>query len=85
MVAGRRRRDIGALLAGAALGACNASQLNNLMRHRRVSGWRCVARGDRAVTGDRYRSGSVKIALLSTLYRYWRAAATQPAEALRYE
>ncbi|HHU9797092.1 TPA: hypothetical protein ACULKN_003541, partial [Escherichia coli] len=25
------------------------------------------------------------IALLSTLYPSWRAAATQPAEALRYE
>ena len=85
MVQGASAGIIGALL-GALLGVLLASQLNNLMP---VIGlfldgaalpvdinlWQVVTI---AVT-------AMVVALLSTLYPSWRAAAVQPAEALRYE
>ncbi|ELQ5980128.1 lipoprotein-releasing ABC transporter permease subunit LolC [Cronobacter sakazakii] len=85
MVQGASAGVIGALF-GALLGALLASQLNNLMP---VIGafldgaalpvviepWQviCIA------------LSAMAVALLSTLYPSWRAAATEPAEALRYE
>jgi len=68
------------------LGVLLASQLNNLMPligifldgaalPVLISPWQVVAIALTAMT----------VALLSTLYPSWRAAAVQPAEALRYE
>ncbi|MBP2170979.1 lipoprotein-releasing system permease protein [Erwinia toletana] len=85
MVQGASAGIIGALL-GALLGVLLASQLNNLMPviglfldgaalPVAISPWQVVAI---AVT-------AMAVALLSTLYPSWRAAAVQPAEALRYE
>jgi len=85
MVQGASAGIIGALL-GAVLGALLASQLNNLMP---IIG----ALLDGAALPVAIEPLQVviialvamAIALLSTLYPSWRAAATQPAEALRYE
>ena len=85
MVQGASAGVIGALF-GALLGALLASQLNNLMP---VIGafldgaalpvviepWQVIG----------IALSAMAVALLSTLYPSWRAAATQPAEALRYE
>lgn len=85
MVQGASAGIVGALL-GAALGVLLASQLNNLMP---IIG----AFLDGAALPVAIEPLQVTIivlvamvlALLSTLYPSWRAAATQPAEALRYE
>ncbi|ELY5869984.1 lipoprotein-releasing ABC transporter permease subunit LolC [Cronobacter sakazakii] len=85
MVQGASAGVIGALF-GALLGALLASQLNNLMP---VIGafldgaalpvviepWQVIG----------IAFSAMAVALLSTLYPSWRAAATEPAEALRYE
>ncbi|ELY4075470.1 lipoprotein-releasing ABC transporter permease subunit LolC [Cronobacter sakazakii] len=85
MVQGASAGVIGALF-GALLGALLASQLNNLMP---VNGafldgaalpvviepWQVIG----------IALSAMAVALLSTLYPSWRAAATEPAEALRYE
>ncbi|ELQ6011467.1 lipoprotein-releasing ABC transporter permease subunit LolC [Cronobacter sakazakii] len=85
MVQGASAGVIGALF-GALLGALLASQLNNLMP---VIGafldgaalpvviepWQVIG----------IALSAMAVALLSTLYPSWRAAATEPAEALRYE
>ncbi|EGT4445358.1 lipoprotein-releasing system transmembrane subunit LolC [Cronobacter malonaticus] len=85
MVQGASTGVIGALF-GALLGALLASQLNNLMP---VIGafldgaalpvviepWQVIG----------IALSAMAVALLSTLYPSWRAAATEPAEALRYE
>ncbi len=83
--AGASAGIVGALL-GAVLGALLASQLNNLMP---IIG----AFPDGAALPVAIEPLQVIVialvamvlALLSTLYPSWRAAATQPAEALRYE
>lgn len=85
MVQGASAGIIGALL-GAALGALLASQLNNLMPiiGALLDGAALpVAIDPLQVVG--IALVAMAIALLSTLYPSWRAAATQPAEALRYE
>ncbi|PAC68744.1 lipoprotein-releasing system transmembrane subunit LolC, partial [Enterobacter cloacae] len=85
MVQGASAGIIGALL-GAALGALLASQLNNLMPiiGALLDGAALpVAIEPLQVVG--IALAAMAIALLSTLYPSWRAAATQPAEALRYE
>lgn len=85
MVQGASAGIIGALL-GTLLGVLLASQLNNLMPviglfldgaalPVDISFWQVIAI---ALT-------AMALALLSTLYPSWRAAAVQPAEALRYE
>jgi len=85
MVQGASAGIIGALL-GTLLGVLLASQLNNLMPviglfldgaalPVDINFWQVVTI---AVT-------AMAVALLSTLYPSWRAAAVQPAEALRYE
>ena len=79
MVQGASAGIIGAIL-GAALGALLASQLNNLMP---IIGVLPVAIEPLQVIV--IALVAMAIALLSTLYPSWRAAATQPAEALRYE
>ncbi|MGG5836419.1 FtsX-like permease family protein, partial [Huaxiibacter chinensis] len=76
---------IGALL-GAVLGVLLASQLNTLMPVIGVlidGASLPVAIEPMQVMG--IALVAMVIALLSTLYPSWRAAATQPAEALRYE
>ncbi|EHD02930.1 Lipoprotein releasing system transmembrane protein LolC [Salmonella enterica subsp. enterica serovar Urbana str. R8-2977] len=76
---------IGALL-GAALGALLASQLNNLMPI--IGAFLDGAALPVAIEPLQViviALVAMAIALLSTLYPSWRAAATQPAEALRYE
>lgn len=85
MVQGASAGIIGALL-GAGLGALLASQLNNLMPiiGALLDGAALpVAIVPLQVVG--IALVAMAIALLSTLYPSWRAAATQPAEALRYE
>lgn len=85
MVQGASAGIIGAL-AGAGCGVLLASQLNNLMP---VIG----AMLDGAALPVDINPvqvliialAAMAVALLSTLYPSWRAAATQPAEALRYE
>ncbi len=70
----------------ALLGALLASQLNNLMPiiGALLDGAALpVAIEPLQVVG--IALAAMAIALLSTLYPSWRAAATQPAEALRYE
>lgn len=85
IVQGASAGIIGALL-GALLGTLLASQLNNLMP---VIG--AVLDGAALPVAIEPLQVTVialvamAVALLSTLYPSWRAAATQPAEALRYE
>lgn len=85
MVQGASAGIIGALL-GTLLGVLLASQLNNLMPiiglfldgaalPVDINVWQVVT----------IALISMAVALLSTLYPSWRAAAVQPAEALRYE
>ncbi|MDU6925619.1 lipoprotein-releasing ABC transporter permease subunit LolC [Franconibacter helveticus 513] len=85
MVQGASAGIIGALL-GAVLGALLASQLNNLMP---IIGAFLDGAALPVVIEPLQVIGiallAMAIALLSTLYPSWRAAATQPAEALRYE
>ncbi len=85
MVQGASAGIIGAIL-GALLGALLASQLNNLMP---VIGAFIDGASLPVVIEPLQVIGialvAMVIALLSTLYPSWRAAATQPAEALRYE
>ncbi|MEC5319762.1 lipoprotein-releasing ABC transporter permease subunit LolC [Brenneria populi subsp. brevivirga] len=85
MVQGGSAGIIGALL-GAALGALLASQLNTLMPALGLlldGAALPVAIEPLQVTV--IAVAAMAIALLSTLYPSWRAAAVQPAEALRYE
>lgn len=85
MVQGASAGIIGALL-GAVLGALLASQLNNLIP---IIGAFLDGAALPVVIEPLQVIGiallAMAIALLSTLYPSWRAAATQPAEALRYE
>lgn len=85
MVQGASAGIIGALL-GAGLGVLLASQLNNLMP---VIG-ALLDGASLPVVIEPLQVLTIVIvamavALISTLYPSWRAAATQPAEALRYE
>lgn len=85
MVQGASAGIIGALL-GAGLGALLASQLNNLMPI--IGAFLDGAALPVAIEPLQVvviALVAMAIALLSTLYPSWRAAATQPAEALRYE
>ncbi|EOC3058989.1 lipoprotein-releasing ABC transporter permease subunit LolC [Cronobacter dublinensis] len=85
MVQGASAGVIGALF-GALLGALLASQLNNLMP---VIGAFLDGAALPVVIEPLQVIGialaAMVVALLSTLYPSWRAAATEPAEALRYE
>ncbi|EIZ9492717.1 lipoprotein-releasing ABC transporter permease subunit LolC [Cronobacter sakazakii] len=85
MVQGASAGVIGALF-GALLGALLASQLNNLMP---VIGTFLDGAALPVVIEPWQVIGialsAMAVALLSTLYPSWRAAATEPAEALRYE
>ncbi|WP_336283203.1 lipoprotein-releasing ABC transporter permease subunit LolC [Cronobacter dublinensis] len=85
MVQGASAGVIGALF-GALLGALLASQLNNLMP---VIGAFLDGAALPVVIEPLQVIGialaAMAVALLSTLYPSWRAAATEPAEALRYE
>ncbi|WP_336293236.1 lipoprotein-releasing ABC transporter permease subunit LolC [Cronobacter dublinensis] len=85
MVQGASAGVIGALF-GALLGALLASQLNNLMP---VIGSFLDGAALPVVIEPLQVIGialaAMAVALLSTLYPSWRAAATEPAEALRYE
>ncbi|KOQ98676.1 FtsX-like permease family protein, partial [Pluralibacter gergoviae] len=85
MVQGASAGVIGALL-GTGLGVLLASQLNNLMP---IIG-AFLDGGALPVAIEPLQViiialVAMLLALLSTLYPSWRAAATQPAEALRYE
>ncbi|WP_299996539.1 lipoprotein-releasing ABC transporter permease subunit LolC [uncultured Cedecea sp.] len=85
MVQGASAGVLGALF-GALLGVLLASQLNNLMP---VIGI-LIDGASLPVAIEPLQVVTISlvamaIALLSTLYPSWRAAATQPAEALRYE
>jgi lipoprotein-releasing system permease protein len=85
MVQGAGAGIIGALL-GTGLGVLLASQLNNLMP---VIG-AFLDGAQLPVDIDKLQVATIAVlamavALLSTLYPSWRAAAVQPAEALRYE
>ncbi|EOL8957176.1 lipoprotein-releasing ABC transporter permease subunit LolC [Cronobacter dublinensis] len=85
MVQGASAGVIGALF-GALLGALLAGQLNNLMP---VIGAFLDGAALPVVIEPLQVIGialaAMAVALLSTLYPSWRAAATEPAEALRYE
>jgi len=85
MVQGASAGIIGALF-GALLGVLLASQLNNLMPVIGIlidgAALPVAIEPLQVVT---IALVAMAIALLSTLYPSWRAAATQPAEALRYE
>ncbi|ELZ8933242.1 lipoprotein-releasing ABC transporter permease subunit LolC [Cronobacter dublinensis] len=85
MVQGASAGVIGALF-GALLGALLASQLNNLMP---VIGAFLDGAALPVVIEPLQVIGialaAMAVALLSTLYPSWRAVATEPAEALRYE
>lgn len=85
MVQGATAGVVGAVL-GALLGVLLASQLNNLMP---VIGAFLDAAAlpvDISLTQvATITVTAIVVALLSTLYPSWRAAAVQPAEALRYE
>lgn len=85
MVQGASAGVIGALL-GACLGALLASQLNNLMPiiGALLDGAALPVAID-PVQVIVIAIIAMAVALLSTLYPSWRAAATLPAEALRYE
>ncbi len=83
--AGASAGIVGALL-GAVLGALLASQLNNLMPI--IGAFLDGAALPVAIEPLQViviALVAMVLALLSTLYPSWRAAATQPAEALRYE
>lgn len=85
MVQGASAGIVGALL-GAVLGALLASQLNNLMPI--IGAFLDGAALPVAIEPLQVvviALVAMALALLSTLYPSWRAAATQPAEALRYE
>ena len=85
MVQGASAGIVGALL-GAGLGALLASQLNNLMPI--IGAFLDGAALPVAIEPLQViviALVAMALALLSTLYPSWRAAATQPAEALRYE
>ena len=85
MVQGASAGIIGAIL-GAALGALLASQLNNLMPIIGVLlDGVALPVAIEPLQVIVIALVAMAIALLSTLYPSWRAAATQPAEALRYE
>ena len=85
MVKGASAGIIGAIL-GAALGALLASQLNNLMPIIGVLlDGAALPVAIEPLQVIVIALVAMAIALLSTLYPSWRAAATQPAEALRYE
>ena len=85
MVQGASAGIIGALL-GAVLGALLASQLNNLMPIIGVLlDGAALPVAIEPLQVIVIALVAMAIALLSTLYPSWRAAATQPAEALRYE
>ena len=74
------------ILLGAVLGALLASQLNNLMPI--IGAFLDGAALPVAIEPLQViviALVAMVLALLSTLYPSWRAAATQPAEALRYE
>lgn len=85
MVQGAGAGVVGALL-GALMGVLLASQLNNLMPVIGIlldgAALPVAIEPMQVVT---IALVAMAIALLSTLYPSWRAAATQPAEALRYE
>ena len=84
MVQGASAGIIGAIL-GAALGALLASQLNNLMPIIGVLlDGAALPVAIEPLQVIVIALVAMAIALLSTLYPSWRAAATQPAEALRY-
>jgi lipoprotein-releasing system permease protein len=85
MVQGASAGIVGALL-GALLGVLLASQLNNLMPI--IGAFLDGAALPVAIEPLQVTMialVAMVLALLSTLYPSWRAAATQPAEALRYE
>ncbi|MBV4366228.1 lipoprotein-releasing ABC transporter permease subunit LolC [Erwinia sp. BNK-24-b] len=85
MVQGATAGVVGALL-GALLGVLLASQLNNLMPL--IGAFLDGAALPVDISGVQVATIAVvamAVALLSTLYPSWRAAAVQPAEALRYE
>ncbi|ELY4320448.1 lipoprotein-releasing ABC transporter permease subunit LolC [Cronobacter turicensis] len=85
MVQGASAGVIGALF-GALLGALLASQLNNLMPV--IGAFLDGAALPVVIEPLQVISialAAMAVALLSTLYPSWRAAATEPAEALRYE
>ena len=85
MVQGASAGIVGALL-GAGAGALLASQLNNLMPI--IGAFLDGAALPVAIEPLQViviALVAMVLALLSTLYPSWRAAATQPAEALRYE
>ncbi|EMB4653060.1 lipoprotein-releasing ABC transporter permease subunit LolC [Klebsiella aerogenes] len=85
MVQGASAGIVGALL-GALLGVLLASQLNNLMPI--IGAFLDGAALPVAIEPLQViiiALVAMALALLSTLYPSWRAAATQPAEALRYE
>lgn len=84
MVQGASAGIIGAIRA--ALGALLASQLNNLMPIIGVLlDGAALPVAIEPLQVIVIALVAMAIALLSTLYPSWRAAATQPAEALRYE
>ncbi|KEA52725.1 MULTISPECIES: lipoprotein-releasing ABC transporter permease subunit LolC [Mangrovibacter] len=85
MVQGAGAGVIGAL-AGAGLGVLLASQLNTLMPiiGAMLDG-AALPVDINPVQVTVIALAAMAVALLSTLYPSWRAAATQPAEALRYE
>ncbi|MEN5015846.1 lipoprotein-releasing ABC transporter permease subunit LolC [Erwinia sp. Eh17-17] len=85
MVQGATAGIVGALL-GALLGVLLASQLNNLMPV--IGAFLDGAALPVNISLPQVATITVTaivVALLSTLYPSWRAAAVQPAEALRYE
>ncbi|BCQ34351.1 lipoprotein ABC transporter outer membrane-specific protein [Erwinia rhapontici] len=85
MVQGATAGIVGALL-GALLGVLLASQLNNLMPV--IGAFLDGAALPVEISLTQVATitlTAIVVALLSTLYPSWRAAAVQPAEALRYE
>ncbi len=85
MVQGATAGVVGALL-GALLGVLLASQLNNLMPVIGAFLDGAALPVDISLTQvATITLTAIVVALLSTLYPSWRAAAVQPAEALRYE
>lgn len=85
MVQGATAGVVGAVL-GALLGVLLASQLNNLMPVIGAFLDGAALPVDISLTQvATITVTAIVVALLSTLYPSWRAAAVQPAEALRYE